>query len=527
MVTVISHRPVVLVPFIGLLLLFLWTRLHQLLLLPLFLDESSHLTRAQWVWEGQPLFLIQTGKALPMYIAALMNPYAAAPFIGRVVVVLFGMVGCAAAYAVGRELHSRQVGLLTMLLWIICPHLFFFERMALVDTTMSAMAMLALWVAILMVRRYSIPLAVLCGVLLVLTILAKFTGLVYLPIPVAVAVLVGRLTWWQRARQVLVCYVIAGLLLLPVIGYISGADADPTGQSSGLTSTNFNTLTARLQRNLTRSLETGITYYGIPMLIVVALAAGVALLRKPRRALLILAWIAVPLVVIAATAQTLWLRYFSPLAPFVLLLAAFGAVEFGVLLQRVVVFRRREVEPRTATVAFIPGMAMVVLWAFGVGIPFITTAYAAPEHLPLHPNDYREYVRWIPSGYGIRDAAQYLNSTLTQPVTVIGAAVNCNGARLYLPADSLITILCPPLDWSKDNPAVVAQIREVAIMQGQVYVLTEDKAPPTVDMRLFPERQEIAVFARPSGSNTVRLYLIPMDTAAQQSTVNMSDRTMP
>ncbi len=64
-----------------LLVIFFISRIHNLLTLPLFLDESSHLTRAQWVWEGKPFYLLETGKALAPYLAALFWPFSAAPFI--------------------------------------------------------------------------------------------------------------------------------------------------------------------------------------------------------------------------------------------------------------------------------------------------------------------------------------------------------------------------------------------------------------------------------------------------------------
>src|SRR6266513_1866787 len=83
------------------LLLFWISRTHNLLTLPLFLDEATHLTRAQGVWEGKPFYLLETGKALAPYVAALFWPYTGAPFIGRYVVVLFGAIGLASAFAVG------------------------------------------------------------------------------------------------------------------------------------------------------------------------------------------------------------------------------------------------------------------------------------------------------------------------------------------------------------------------------------------------------------------------------------------
>src|SRR5260221_11617553 len=125
-----------------LLLLLYWvSRMYHLLVLPVFLDEASHITRAQWVWQDQPLYLLTTGKVLAPYLMAVFWPFQGEIFIGRYIVVLIALIGIAACYAVGRELHSRQAGLLAMALWIVCPQLMFFERMALVDTTISALGM--------------------------------------------------------------------------------------------------------------------------------------------------------------------------------------------------------------------------------------------------------------------------------------------------------------------------------------------------------------------------------------------------
>src|SRR5437763_934797 len=103
-----------------LLLIYSFTRIHNLLALPVFLDEASHITRAQFVWQDKPLYLLTTGKALAPYLMALFWPFTGQIFIGRYVVILLELVGIASCYAVGRDLHSRNAGLLGMALWIIC-----------------------------------------------------------------------------------------------------------------------------------------------------------------------------------------------------------------------------------------------------------------------------------------------------------------------------------------------------------------------------------------------------------------------
>jgi 4-amino-4-deoxy-L-arabinose transferase-like glycosyltransferase len=257
------------------LLLFWISRTYNLLTLPLFLDEATHLTRAQWVWEGRPFYLLETGKALAPYVAALFWPYTAAPFIGRYIVVLFGALGLASAFAVGRELHSRQAGLLGMALWLVCPQMFFYERMALVDTTMSAMAMLALWLAIRMIRTGNPRTAILCGVGLALVVIAKLTGLVFLPIPFLVTLLLTTSqTWRRRIRQMVIAYVVAGILLIGPLASIWAVASDPTGQS--LISTDVTTMFERLGSNAATSWDAEKIYHSEVMLWVLLVSATFA-----------------------------------------------------------------------------------------------------------------------------------------------------------------------------------------------------------------------------------------------------------
>lgn len=481
-----------------LLFVYWFARLHHLLTLPIFLDEASHITRAQWVWEGKPFYLLETGKALAPYLAALFWPFTAAPFIGRFVVVLIGIVGIASAYAVGRELHSRQAGLLTMTLWIICPQLIFFERMALVDTTISSMAMLALWLALCMLRRPRMRTAILCGGALALCVFAKTTGVVFLPIPILVALLIKLPTpWLTRARQIGVAYVVAALLLVGPFLYVESVNADPTGLAYGLTTTRTDNLLERVQANAAKVWAAEQVYYTKPMLWVILVAGVFALFYATRPALVLLALIAALLAAIIAAAASLWLRYASPAAPFILLLAAIGLLTFVAELRKL----------RLPRLVYALPWLIATIWGALAGIPFHLTAYSNPTQLPLPDGDVVEYIQWIPSGYGIQDAARYLQQFATTPITVVGTAVNCNAARLYLPLDTPIKMICPDLDWGGGNWNVVAEIQQLADADGSVYVLGEDV--PIVREDQLPERHTIIKeFNRPAGRFTVKLYRV-------------------
>jgi len=484
-----------------LLLIFWLSRLHNLLALPIFLDEASHITRAQWVWEGRPLYLLETGKALAPYLAAVFWPFAGAPFIGRFVVVLIGAIGLASVYAVGRELHSRQAGVLAMALWISAPQLMFFERMALVDTTISSLAMLTLWLAIRALRSGQERLAVWCGVGLALCVFAKTTGIVFFPIPALVALFVNmRLCWRKRINLIILSYAVAAALLIAPILYIRSANADPTGVAYGLTSVDSQDLIQRVQANAAQVWNAEQVYFSRGMLAVVLLSALFGVLYVPRTAFLLLALAAAPLGAVIATAVSLWLRYISPATPFLLLLTA-------IMLLSAADGLRKRLSPR---IAYALPWLVAGGWALLVGLPFHLTAYNNPADLDLPEGDVVEYIQWIPSGFGIREAVQYLQTLDTQPITVIGTAVNCNAARLYLPLNSNVTMVCPDIDWGGGNTRIMYAIQDYAELYGQVYVLSEE-GHIIYEYELPRPLTVLKEFPRPGGAYEVKLYRVGRD----------------
>jgi 4-amino-4-deoxy-L-arabinose transferase-like glycosyltransferase len=491
---------------VALIFIFFLTRVYHLLALPFFFDEASHLTRAQNVWLGKPFYLLETGKALAPYLAAAFWPFQGATFLGRYVVVFLGAIGLASAYAVGRELHSRTAGLFIMILWIACPQLFFYERMALVDTTISAMAMLALFLAIRTLRGGKISMAVGCGVALALTVLAKLTGIVYLCIPVLVLLCVpAKQPILRRLRGVFIAYIVLGLILIGPYLYIKSTDSDPTGQQYGLTTTSLDDLSSRMQGNLDRAKQADITYLSVPMLIVIFGAGAYLLTMMPRRAVMLILLAAVLIGAVTFAGESIWLRYVVPSTPFMLLWTAIALTVFMATWKDMA-------RPVQVAFALVPAIVLG-LWVFSWGLPFMLTAYTNPAALTL-PNcfqcDQTEYVRWIPSGFGIREAVEYIQQNVKTPEVIIGSAVNCNTARLMMPYDSPITFKCYDLNWGGGNFNVIGDMTMQRDLNGHVYVLGENIA--IVNEYQFPDPWCVVKrFPRPDSDYFVTLYYIGGD----------------
>ncbi|MFN8449456.1 MAG: glycosyltransferase family 39 protein [Anaerolineae bacterium] len=203
----------------ALLVLILWlSRLPGLETLPLHNDEGLHLTRAVEVWNLHPFWEIRDGKVINHWAIALFYPQNAPVFAGRIATIFVSVVGFAAGYALVRRAFGANAALLAGALWIACPYLFFFERLALSDAEAGALVVLALWAGWLLAERGTMRRTVFAG--LALAALFKFTAA---PFAVGVALVVllrARYPVGRRVGLLAVAAVVVALCFAVPVGYL-------------------------------------------------------------------------------------------------------------------------------------------------------------------------------------------------------------------------------------------------------------------------------------------------------------------
>jgi 4-amino-4-deoxy-L-arabinose transferase-like glycosyltransferase len=483
-------------------------RLPNLLALPAHTDEGEYLLWAQWAWQGDPLHMLEQGKVLIIASTALLNPFTGGLFIARYLVLLSGIVGMAAIFAAGRKLHLPQTGLLAVLLWLGTPQLIFFERMSLHDLPLASMATLTLWLSLRMMESPRWGRAVWCGAALALCTAAKATGVIFLAIPVMMALFWrGKLSWRQKASQVARCLAIFALLLLIPALYIASAGADPFYMSANrpaslATVGGLEGLFERLRVNLTRMVQAERVYLSLPLLVALPLAAVVLILRNARVAMLLLGLTGVVFVAIALAASKLWLRYVVPATPFMLLLIAVGLTYWALG------YRSRRPPPLRRRLLW--GAALG--WIGLVGLPYAVTAQRDPSLLTLPDTDTFEYVQWVAAGYGVREAVAYLETLADAPLTVMGSAANCYGGRAMV-ASPRLTLICPSGEtwWDDLNVAHVGRIHEQAAAEGYTLILADATAPIIAADRLPQPLRIVREFPRPGGQFSVIVYCAGAD----------------
>src|SRR5262249_10238566 len=132
--------------------------------------------RAIEVWHGHPFWQISDGRIINQWVIAALYPQNAPVFAARMATILVVLPGLAAGYALARRWFGRTSALFAAVLWMGCPYLFFYERTAMIDAEAGALAVLAIWAALRLVRTGSRRDALLTGLALAVAMLFKFTA---------------------------------------------------------------------------------------------------------------------------------------------------------------------------------------------------------------------------------------------------------------------------------------------------------------------------------------------------------------
>lgn len=127
-------------PFILFVLIYLATRLTNLTLLPIFSDEANYL---DWGWRGihgTPFHALYDAKQpFLMWLFGFGEIIFSDPLWGaRFISTLTGLLSLTAIYKIGRRLFDPKVTHVALLLYIFIPFFIFFDRQALMESSLVA-----------------------------------------------------------------------------------------------------------------------------------------------------------------------------------------------------------------------------------------------------------------------------------------------------------------------------------------------------------------------------------------------------
>ncbi len=453
-------------------LAYLVTRLYQLTLLPLFVDEAVHLRwTVRLVEEGRLDRILVDGKLLSVVMMSATVPWVSDPaWWGRATTVVVGAVGLWTTQRIAVRLFGERIGWVAALLYVICPFALFYNRMALADAYLSSFAALVLYSSFAFQSDPSRKNGLWLGLGMAACVLSKIPGLLTLGLPPLVLLLMGRPKGWVRGLGV--AYGVFVALAGPFVAHFFSRTGQ-LGMKASIPEGGKGRL-ASIAYNLGLVWEWLTIYWGPTLLVVVAATGVLALLRRRRPELVLLVACLAPVTLFVFVSFHWFPRYvLLSTVPF-LILGARGLCHcYDWMAER---FERIPATRHVVAAA----LAGLVVWpAVRVAQPL----FVDPVEAPLPTVERFQYVDGWPSGYAWIDAADTLRQRARQSDIGVRVLVERADHRTalavlwgYLMNDSRLEILPVDLRRQEFRHLLVRSMHE-----RETYVLASGARPDKIE----------------------------------------------
>ncbi len=451
------------------LLIYFVLRLPNLTMQPVFVDEAIYIRWAQ-VMRAEPTlrFLPLSDGKTPLFMWMMMPlfKFIADPVVaGRSLSVAFGMVTLLGIFFMGWRFFNHRVGLWAAFFMAITPFMVFFDRLALVDSTLAACTVWSINIALLVLQYRRIDLAMVLGYILGVGLLVKTPAMFNI---IALPTTLIGFQFHSKKRvgllgDLLKCWFIAIGIAMVIYNFLRLGPG-----FSNLSSRNQDYIHSPLILlkhpldpfipHLRDILDWYPNFFTPPILLLVLCGIVFTILKKNKIGLTLLAWTLIPLFLQTALLQTFTARYILGATPIFLCLAAFG---LDSLLQKFAVKKG----------AFLLGIGIIVgMWPLW----YSWTISHAIEQAPLPREERRGYLEEWTAGYGLSEIADYLTEASKKEGIVVGTegyfGTLPDGLWIYLDKTPNITII-------GGGPSISPQLYEAAKTHPTYFVANKSRVP--------------------------------------------------
>lgn len=456
--------------FLGLILvLYFALRLPNLTYQPIFADEAIYIRWAQ-IMKSEPTlrFLPLSDGKTPLFMWVLMPVFKliADPLLaGRTLAVFTGFVTLAGVFLLGLVFFNKRIALFGAFLISITPYIVFFDRMALVDTMLSAFVVWSIFLALLLVRFQRIDLAMVLGYFLGAGLLTKTPGM-FNVVTVPLAVLTMNFSSKDRIKRVLKLF---GLFLISIASSLGIYNILRLGPGF----TNLNSRNQDYVRNpldlinnpldpflphLGDLKEWWLLFLGYPVIVAIVLGIIYCLIKKNKYLITIFLIAIVPLIIQMALLRTFTARYLLFSVPPLLLVASFG-------IDNLLNSLKKYTKPLTVLLVFI-----FLIWpAF-----FMQKLLGEIENTPLPKNERRGYLEDWTAGYGLREIAAFLEKESKKGLIIVGTEGSFgtlpDGLQIYFDKNTNIA-------FKPGNASLSDSLRNEASKSATFYVANQSRFP--------------------------------------------------
>ncbi len=515
-------------------------RTQGLTALPIFSDEAIYIHWAQIINSQPAEFLISKvdGKQ-PLFFwlnAVTLNFFADPLLAGRSVSLVAGGASVVGIFLIGRILFSTASGFMAGLIYIFCPYMFFFDRLALVDGLLSALGIWAFLVSLYLALELKSPQIGFrwLGILLGLALLTKATALLLFPVMLAVLYLWDvhrRPEFWKHLAT-------AGCIILAInlVAFLGGPGIGVQGRVPFIHQPDYFISPAELMsfpwwlwlRNAWVIRDFYVSYLTVP--VVMILLAGIVYFireRDPKEMALWL-WFVIPTGVIVVVANGFFSRYMVMMVPPLLLLTARTLERLAAWLAQTLTSRWHWQVPDGKRNTLLAILLIFTLLPSGM---FDWKLMREPHTAPLNKLDRILYIEGANSGYGVRAAAEFLRQEAhvfqekkgyAMPLLVATSPGNpAEGVLVYLWNDP--AILKVPAHWwpqtrnliPKENrfslrPSIYQSTpairREAHLLDHARFIYPHTKIPQETFLRDNPKFKKVWSLIKPDPKYSIDIF---------------------
>lgn len=380
------------------------SRFINLTSIPIFTDEAIYLRWSQIMsgdlhylylplTDGKPPLFMWLG-ALGMKIAPMVDPL----FVGRATAVLLGVFGLTGIYFTSYQLFkSKFVSKIAVLFYLISPFTFFYDRFNLADSLLAAIGTWSLGLGVILVRKLSLKIAIILGVVVGLGLWTKSPALEFvLLLPALVLLLDFTARNWKKqaihyAVLLGVVFVVSRvvyevLFLLPQAYVINLKNLEFVIPVSQFIQNPFIFVAGNLNA-MTLWLTTYLTW---PLVFVVVISTLYGVKQRSIPKLILLGYFFAHFFFMVFFNKVIYARFLLMFFPLILIMAAKGIEDLsGVLKNKFLL----------ATLIIVVSLVPIFAdWKISFD----------PINAPIADNDSAQYINGQPAGYGINEVRDFL-----------------------------------------------------------------------------------------------------------------------
>ena len=451
-------------------LIYFILRFTHLTIIPVFVDEAIYTHWSQIIRaDGAQSFIpLSDGKQpLFMWVGAFFMRFIKNPLVAeRSVSVIAGFFTMFGLFLLMKKLFGQRAALISSILYVLCPFMFFYDRLAVADGLLTAFFVYTALLSVYLAETLSLDKSLMLGWILGGGLLTKSTaGLSLISAPFSLLLVnwkgEGKLLKIVKFGALMALSVAGGLLLYTILR-LSPLYYLINQRTPDFIFTPKEVLKHPIDPFIFRFKGVGewlAGYMTFPVIVLVVAGIGLMLKKNLRTALFLLAWFLIPLLIEMEIAKGFTPRYFVFVAPIALTFPAFFIDQMLKV--------KKNIFPIVFAVLLVPAAI------------FEFQLLTNPQAAPIPDKEKDGYLEQWSAGYGILEISQFLRAQAQdgQPITVFtegtqGYGTLPDGLQIYLRDVTNVTV-------SGVNWAIVKEVPkdliEDAKTQRAYLVVNEDR----------------------------------------------------